>query len=251
MSRHKQIDEKLKDLEEGESLNSEEIAQTWNSGHEELLAAIADRCLGLSWMHNRCKRWYERTNFWLTIPSIIIGTLSGSATIGLSSLFPDNQQAAQVTLGLLTLSCGVFSAMNNFLKSSVLSESHRLSSLYYSKVHRTIQSEIGLRRDQRVVAKDFIKIIRAEQDRLEETAPSVLDSVIKQFRLEFGKRVQLQKPEIAGDLDHVHINRSTRPTPQQVMPTPIKNDSASSSPACTPPKYASTLQLQIHDNVDN
>jgi hypothetical protein len=125
-----------------------------------------------------------------------------------------------------------------------LSESHRLSALHYSKLHRTIQSEIGVRRDQRVIAKEFIRIIRSEQDRLEETAPSVLDSVIKQFRHQFDKRKELEKPEIAGDLDHVHINKSTR-AHAQIAPTPTKNDSSSSSPAYTPPKYMSTLQLQI------
>ena len=152
----KQIDDKLKDLEEATSLDSIEIAQTWNTGHEELLASIADRCLGLSWMHTKCKRWFENMNFWLTIPSIIIGTISGSATIGLSSLFSGSTKAAEVTLGVLTLSCGVFSAINNFMKCSVLSESHRITAKYYSKLHRTIQAEIALRRDQRVQAKDFL-----------------------------------------------------------------------------------------------
>lgn len=221
MIEQKQIDDKLKDLEES-SLDSIEVAQTWNSGHEELLASIADRCMGLSWMHTRCQRWYEHMNFWLTIPSIIIGTLSGSATIGLSSLFPGNTRTAEVILGVCTLSCGVFSAINNFLKSSVLSECHRLSALYYSKLHRTIQAEIALRRDQRVQAKDFLRLIRAEQDRLAETAPSVLDQIIQQFKKEFRDKSELEKPEIAGDLDHALINRTMKLQHLQIQSTPIK-----------------------------
>lgn len=218
----KQIDDKLKDLEEATSLDSTEIAQTWNTGHEELLASIADRCLGLSWMHTKCKRWFENMNFWLTIPSIIIGTISGSATIGLSSLFSGSTQAAEVTLGVLTLSCGVFSAINNFMKCSVLSESHRITAKYYSKLHRTIQAEIALRRDQRVQAKDFLRIIRAEQDRIEEIAPSVIEEIIKQFKKEFRDNSELEKPEIAGDLEHALINRSIKLQLSENQSTPVK-----------------------------
>lgn len=173
-------------------------------------------------MHTRCQRWYEHMNFMLTIPSIIIGTLSGSATIGLSSLFPGSTQTAEVILGVCTLSCGVFSAINNFLKSSVLSECHRLSALYYSKLHRTIQAEIALRRDQRVQAKDFLRLIRAEQDRLAEIAPSVLDHVIKKFKREFSDKSELEKPEITGDLDHAIINRTMKLQHLQIQGTPTK-----------------------------
>jgi hypothetical protein len=60
----------------------------------------------------------------------------------------------------------------------------------------------------------FLKLIRAEQDRLQETSPTIVDSVIFQFRTEFKNNVELEKPEIAGDLDHVQINESVKPGAQ-------------------------------------
>jgi hypothetical protein len=211
MEEKQQVEEKLKRLEDESSDTSSMIAESWNSGHEELLAAIADRCQCLAWLHTRCQQRYDSLNFWLTIPSIVIGTLSGSATMGLSALFEeDMQKPAQVLIGLMTLSCGVLTSINNFMKSSQNAESHRAAGLAYAKVHRIIQNELALRRDQRLHAHDFMKVIRAEQDRLQGTSPLILPQAIVEFKIKFGDRADLEKPEITGDLDHVKINRTGR-----------------------------------------
>ena len=91
----------------------------WGEAHETVLVSIAYKCQGLAWMHANSQEWYDRLNFWLTVPSIVIGTLSGSATLGLDMVPPAFQQPAQVCLGLATLSCGVLTSVNNFMKSII------------------------------------------------------------------------------------------------------------------------------------
>lgn len=203
------MDEKLQNMDDANSETSSEIAQSWNSAHEDMLASIADRSLGLSWMHARCQKWFESANFWLTVPSIAVSTIAGSATIGLSSLFPNAQQTASTIIGLLTISTGVLTSINNFMKTSQFGESHRTASLAHAKLHRIISCEVALRRDQRSNAQLFIKVVRTEQDRLQEISPTMLESVVANFRARF-KDCDLEKPEIAGDLDHVKINRTTK-----------------------------------------
>lgn len=216
------MEEKLENLDDANSETSAEIAQTWNSSHEDMLATIADRSLGLSWMHARCQKWFESCNFWLTMPSIVVSTVAGSATIGLSSLFPQNQQVASTFIGLLTIGCGVLTSVNNFMKSSQFAEAHRTASLSHAKLHRIISCEVALRRDQRSNAQLFIKVVRAEQDRLQEISPTMLDGVVQQFKLEFKHCVDLEKPEIAGDLDHVKINRTSKVP--VTTPAPVKEE---------------------------
>lgn len=200
----------MKALEEG-SETSTQIASSWNSGHEELLASIADRANGSSWMHTKCQRWFERWSFWLTVPSVVMSTLAGSATIGLNGLFEESQQkSATVVIGLMTLSCTVFTSINQFMKTSQYAEAHRAAALAYGKLHRTIQSELTLRRDQRVNATDFLKTVRAEQDRLQEISPDILDHIVSLFNRVFKDRHDLEKPEIVGDLDHVVVNKSVK-----------------------------------------
>ena len=204
------MEDKLNNLEETSETPSE-VADTWNTGHENLLASIADRCNGCRWLHSRCQARFENYNFYLTIPSIIITALSGSATIGLTSIFPDYaQKYASMSIGLLTLSCGALISVNQFMKTAQFAEAHRSASIAYGKLHRIVSSELAVRRDQRLNAPEFLKIVRTEQDRLQEVSPMIIESVVEKFRETFKDNTSLEKPEIVGDLDHVMVNRSRK-----------------------------------------
>lgn len=207
----------VEDSEDHQSETSTEIASSWNSSHEKLLVTIADRSNCYRWLHNRCQIVYEKYSFYLTVPSIVISAISGSTTIGLTTLFEtSSQRGASITIGLLTLGCGVLTSINQYMKTSQFAEAHRAAAVAYGKLHRSISSELALRRDQRAHAFDFLKYVRTEQDRLEETSPVIIDSVVAAFRKEFNDNTVLEKPEIVGDLDHVQVNRSNKnddPTP--------------------------------------
>lgn len=212
------MDERLDNLEE-HSDSPSEVASTWNSSHEALLASIADRANCYRWLHNHCQLTYEKYNFYLSIPSIVLSSLTGSATIGLTGIFPDSyQKAASIGIGILTLTGGALMSINQYMKTSQLAESHRTLSIAYGKLHRIISAELTLRRDQRVHAQDFIRLVRTEQDRLQEGSPTILSSVVSKFRKEFAGRDDLQKPELVGDLDHVQVNRARKDDPTPTAP---------------------------------
>lgn len=215
------MESRLANLEDSESQTSTEIAATWNTAHENLLAAIGDRANCYRWMHSKCQHQWETVNFYLTIPSIIMSTLVGSATIGLPSLVSDPIGAKWATtgLGVLTLSTGILTSVNQYMKSSQMAESNRAAMSAYGKLHRIISTELALRRDQRLDALAFLKTVRAELDRLQDTSPGIQDSVIQLFREEFKNNAELEKPEIAGDLDHVQINRTSK-NGNQIPSTP-------------------------------
>jgi hypothetical protein len=96
------------------------------------------------------------------------------------------------------------------MKTSQFAEAHRSAAIAQGKLHRVISSELALRRDQRVNAMEFIKMIRSEQDRLQETSPSIPESVINHFKRHFKENNSVEKPEIIGDLDHVSVNKSIK-----------------------------------------
>lgn len=220
--------EEDKKVDDAESETSTEIAASWNTAQEDLMSAIADRSNCYRWMHAKCQTVYDRYNFWLTIPSISIGTVAGSATIGLPGITgdPGTTRVLTVLMGLMTLSASVFTSINQYMRSSQFAESHRIAAVAHGKVHRLISSELALRRDQRLNASEFLKSIRAEQDRLQDTSPIILDSVIKLFNAQFESRPDLEKPEVAGDLDHVQVNRSSKIGKPVVTPLNCKEESA-------------------------
>ena len=236
------MEEKLDKIDEDNSESSSQVASTWNTSHETLLAAIADRANCSRWLHNACQTHFENYNFYLTVPNIAITTIAGSATIGLTSIFPpDYQRSAATIIGLCTLGCGVLTSINQYMKSAQLAEAHRAAGIAHGKLHRVIASELSLRRDQRLNALDFLKVVRSEQDRLQETSPAILHIIIKQFRSEFKDNVDLEKPEIVGDLDHVQVNHSSKydaPTPTRL---PINTPIASSTSNETPTPRASGI----------
>lgn len=206
------MDDALDKMEENDSETSSEIAATWNSGHEELLASIADRANCSRWMHSKCQSIFEKWNVLLSIPSIVVSTIAGSATIGMPGITNDPMVTrwGTIAIGVMTLSSGVLTTINQYMKTAQNAESHRSAAVQYGKLHRVISVELAIRRDQRLNALEFLKAVRDEQDKLTDNAPHILDYVVKEFRNEFDSKKELQKPEIAGDLDHVKINRSQK-----------------------------------------
>ena len=192
--------------------SSTSIASTWNTSQEVLLGSIAERSNCMRWLHSESHARYSFINFWLTMPSIVVSALAGYATIGLTNVYSDeaSQRLVNVGIGLMTLSTTVLTAVNQYMKSSQLSEAHRAVAVQYGKLYRTITTELALRRDQRLNATDFIKAIRQEQDRLDESRPEVPNQIVRKFKAEFGTRTDIQKPEIAGDIDRVIINHSLK-----------------------------------------
>ncbi len=200
-------------LQEDEDKNSllSNISSTWNDAQEKLLKGISERANCMRWLHNQCNLHFEHLNFYFTIPNVVISTLNGGFTMSLTSLFPDptDQKVATTIIGLISIFSGVLITMNQYMKSQQMMEAHRSAALSYGKLHRLIINELALSRDQRMHALDFLKMVRSEQDRLENTSPSILPQVILKFNVQFADK-QIEKPEIAGDLDETEINSASR-----------------------------------------
>jgi hypothetical protein len=207
----------------------------WNSEQEELIAGIGDRCNGYQWLHTQCQIRFEHWDFWLTIPSIGITAVTGSVTIGLNSLFPpEHQTTATTVLGALTIGTGILTTFNQYMKSAQLVEAHKAAALAYGKLYRTILTELSLHRSSRSNPIAFLKMIRSEQDRLQETSPTVLPHIIAAFNARFKENTHLQKPEITGDLDHIVIpllGPHTPSEPPSPTTTPVALDIRGDAPS--------------------
>jgi len=57
--------------------------------------------------------------------------------------------------------------------------------------------------------KPFLKMVRSEQDRLQDMSPTISACIIAQFNTMFKANTTLEKPEITGDLDHIVISIET------------------------------------------
>jgi hypothetical protein len=111
--------------------------------------------------------------------------------------------------------------MNQYIKSQQMMESHRAAALSQGKLYRMISNELALRRDQRTNALEFLRVVRIEQDRLENMSPNILPQVIERFNKQFKDR-DIEKPEVAGDLDEVLINHGVKKSKGSFTPEIIE-----------------------------
>ena len=83
-------------------------------------------------------------------------------------------------------------------------EAHRIAGVSWGKLQRNIAIELALDPSRRVLQSDFLKLSRAEYDRLIEAGPLIDDGVIYQFNKKF-KNYQVSKPSICNGLDKCNI----------------------------------------------
>ncbi len=177
------------------------------------MAKWADIASCYRWMHDRAEKGFYKKNLSITIPVIVLSTLTGTANFGLTSIFGDDQNGqkmASFAIGGVSIIAGVLTTLGNFLRYAQLNEAHRVCGIAWGKFQRQIAVELSLHPNDRLDSMDFIKICRTELDRLIEQSPVIPDSIIAQFQEIFGDNDALEKPEIVGDIDHTTIFRDNR-----------------------------------------
>tara|TARA_B100001123_G_C15326878_1_gene1029870 strand:+ start:2883 stop:3833 length:951 start_codon:yes stop_codon:yes gene_type:complete len=180
-------------------VNEEEC--TWTDECEKLLAEWSEKASCYRWLHGRCEKSYRNWYYCFSIPVIILSTLTGAANVGMDSFVPEeNKSIASAIVGGVNIFAGIVSTLQNFLKVAELMEAHRIAGVSWGKLQRNISIELALDPSRRVIQSDFLKLSRAEYDRLIEAGPIIDDKVIRQFNKKF-KNYEVSIPSICNGLD--------------------------------------------------
>lgn len=182
----------------------------WNPQLEKILAHEAERCLCYSVLHRLCEQRYSRLNNYIALPSIVLSTLAGTASVGSSALF-GTSPAASIVIGGVSISVGILNTLGSYFGWARRAEGHKSSYVQYGKLHRFLLIELSLPAEQRMTATDLLKTMREQIDRLFETSPPIPPEVVEVFKKEH-KEDRISRPEIANGLDPIEIYTSL-PTP--------------------------------------
>ena len=199
------MDVDLTTLKKNDKITKDSSIQKWTSAQEQLLAEWSEKATCFRWLHSRSEKAYRFRNYSFTIPVIILSTLTGTANFAMDSFVPEeNKQIAMACVGGVNIFAGILSTLQNFLRYAELMESHRSCEVQWSKFGRNIAVELALDPKRRKPADDFLKVCRAEYDRLIEQSPPIDDPIIKQFKYNF-KDTDIRKPDICNGLDKCKI----------------------------------------------
>jgi hypothetical protein len=190
----------------------------WSKEQEHLMAEWSDLAMCYRWLADKSEKFYHSKNLWISLPVIILSTLGGTANFGVQSLFSDDtsKKYASFVIGGISLVAGLLTTIGNYLRYAQLEESHRVASIAWGKFQRLIAVELAMKPDDRMDSLDFLKICRADLDRLIEQSPPIPQESITLFEHDFGSIKDLKKPDICGSLEHTRVFESSETRLKQV-----------------------------------
>jgi len=172
------------------------------------------------WLHDRAEKKYSQLNMSITIPVIILSTLTGAANFAVGSFIPPDAVEVKnyvgAGLGALSIGAGIMTTLGNFFQFAQKSESNRVAGIAWGKFQRLVSVELAIHPDNRIEAMDFLGICRQDLDRLIEQSPPITDDIIKQFEEEFKSIPNLKVPDICHGIEHTRVFDSSKARLAQV-----------------------------------
>ena len=173
----------------------------YNKDLEHLLKDNAEECESLGILHRASYEKYNRLSNYINIPVIILSSAIGFATgidIGYSNM--------NIILGIGSIFVGIIKSIDTYFQLGKRSESHRLCSLQYQQIHKKIQIELALTRNQRQTAKDMLSVIKTDIKNLQDISPLVDQDIIDNYNARYGQYTDVKKPNFVNGLTEVAIN---------------------------------------------
>ena len=197
-----------------------EIQQTvdihWDDELENLIKDECEICYSYYLLHNLSFIRYSQFNTYISLPVMILSTVTGATSMGSSVLF-NNSNMASIGIGLIIILLNSLQAVSSYYKFSQLSEGHKIASISFQKVSRYLEIELSLPRKERSTPKVILKVLKNEIDRLLETSPMIQPIIIEQYNKKY-KDDNAKKPAIVNGLKIVVINKDSHAS------TPINLD---------------------------
>lgn len=166
--------------------SKKKVMKQWHSQHEQILKAWGESCACYRYLHYKSHQKFKKASMRFTLPIIIISTITGTANFAQDTFPTSWHEYVPAGIGTLNLIAAILTTVAQFLKINELQESHRVSSIHYGKLSRTIRLELNLPISERSHdGSNMVDICRSEYDRLIEQSPPIPGDVLRDFEYKF------------------------------------------------------------------
>ena len=200
---------------------ADEQEVSWNDALETLIAQEGEKCSGLAWLYTEAERYYSKMNTYIALPVIVLSTVTGFVS-GSSQMIFSNPSAASIGVGGVSLFTGILSTIGSYFSWAKKTEACRITALQYSKLLKFIAIEMTLPKNERIRARDMLKIIRETAERLLETSPAVPPHIIAEYKKIFKEETTICHPEMTTGIIKLDINREVQPKQMIKVSTGVK-----------------------------
>ena len=174
--------DKNTDKKNNEKDKDKNVEKIWNDSEVQILKKWGEIASSYRLLHDRAFREFQVKSYGLTIPVIILSTLSGTASFTIQSFPASLQTYVPMVIGGVNICVGIIQTVSQFLRVNELTESHRVASISYGKFSRNIVTELSLPPKERTYnGIDFVQVCRTEMDRLIEQSPIIPMDLLREF----------------------------------------------------------------------
>lgn len=179
---------------------------TWTKKLEEHFAATGERAHCLSWGHKRSEELYSTRRTYIDLPVIVLSSVTGFCSVGQGIIFEGQNKLSSILLGVISLFVGVLNTTGSYFGWAKRTEAHRISSIHYARLYRSIKIELSLPREERMTPTELLKFCKDQYERLAEISPILPVSVVEDFKKKFQKYVDtVSFPEEMNGLDPIEV----------------------------------------------
>jgi len=225
---------KLNDLVNHNNINE------WSNDNENILLKIYETSQIYSILHFRCYNIFKKKYFCLTIPVIILSSLTGSANLALSSfqLSENDSKIFNLIIGILGIVITVISTLSNLFKYQIRKSEHYNYFKNWNKLSNLIETELSLTREKRNNCKIFFNIIQNELFNLNSNQPNIRTDVKNNFMKKYKRKnynfelpliVNLKKINIVVNEENIDRNNDEITNINDLQICNDSNDSSKSS----------------------
>jgi hypothetical protein len=174
-------------------------AARWTPEHENIIIEWADKAACYRWLHGKCHAQYRNSNYWFTLPVIVMSTITGTANFAQDRFDDSIKPWVAIVIGAVNIFAGILTTIQQFLKIGELNEAHRVSSIAWDKFYRNMKVELAKAPRERTPVLQQLKGAKEEFDRLMETSPAITEAVVAEFKRVFSCSALASRADIEAD----------------------------------------------------